>query len=188
MKLLANGLKTAHLQKQQSFLSTLHRLLLNAKANAPHQMHPLQMQSDGKQAFTICGGCICAEVMLTRQLAKRVAKVDWQNCTQTLATFLTTKKLKKILFGVGGKHTHICFGNLQQDRWLRTKDVVDAEETDLVVRLALEVRTAHIVRQVRRLLRENEAKVKASKSKKQSKISCARKSKSLCTVQAFASL
>ena len=50
-----------------------------------------------------------------------------------------------------------------------TKDTVDAEETDLVVRLALEVRTAHIIKQVRRLLRENEAKVKQARAKSRAK-------------------
>lgn len=50
-----------------------------------------------------------------------------------------------------------------------TNDTVDAEETDLVVRLALEVRTAHIIRQVRRLLRDNEAKVKQARAKSRAK-------------------
>ena len=49
------------------------------------------------------------------------------------------------------------------------KDVVDVEETDLVVRLALEVRTAHIIRQIRRLLRDKEAEVKQARAKSRAK-------------------
>jgi len=52
---------------------------------------------------------------------------------------------------------------------VEVKDVVDAEETDLVLRIAMEVRTAHIVKQVRRLLRENETKVKAARAKSRAK-------------------
>lgn len=47
--------------------------------------------------------------------------------------------------------------------------VNDLEQTDLVVRLALEVRTAHIVRQVRRLLRENSERVKQARAKSRAK-------------------
>ena len=65
-------------------------------------------------------------------------------------------------------HAHL-FWEKEARQVVEAKDVVDAEETDLVVRLALEVRTAHIVRQVRRLLRENEAKVKQARAKSRAK-------------------
>ena len=65
-------------------------------------------------------------------------------------------------------HAHL-FWEKEARQVVEAKDVVDAEETDLVVRIALEVRTAHIVRQVRRLLRENEAKVKRARAKSRAK-------------------
>ena len=66
------------------------------------------------------------------------------------------------------EHAHL-FWEKEARQVVEAKDVVDAEETDLVVRIAMEVRTAHIVRQVRRLLRENEAKVKAARAKSRAK-------------------
>ena len=48
-------------------------------------------------------------------------------------------------------------------------DVVDAEDTDLIVRIPMEVRSANIVRQVRRLLSDNEARVRQARAKSRAK-------------------
>jgi hypothetical protein len=49
------------------------------------------------------------------------------------------------------------------------EDVVDAEDTDLIVRIPMEVRTANIVRQVRRLLSDNETRVRQARAKSRAK-------------------
>ena len=65
-------------------------------------------------------------------------------------------------------HAHL-FWEPEARKVAEANEVRDVEETDLVVRIAMEVRTAHIVRQIRRLLRENEAKVKQARAKSRAK-------------------
>ena len=75
---------------------------------------------------------------------------------------------KDTFWGWWKAHAHL-FWEKEARKVVEVKDVVDAEETDLVLRIAMEVRTAHIVKQVRRLLRENETKVKAARAKSRAK-------------------
>lgn len=65
-------------------------------------------------------------------------------------------------------HAHL-FWEAEARRVAEIQDVNDKEDTDLIVRLALEVRTAQIVRQVRRLLRENAERVKQAREKSRAK-------------------
>lgn len=75
---------------------------------------------------------------------------------------------KDTFWGWWKAHAHL-FWEKEARKVVEVKDVVDAEETDLVSRIAMEVRTAHVVKQVRRLLRENETKVKAARAKSRAK-------------------
>jgi hypothetical protein len=65
-------------------------------------------------------------------------------------------------------HAHL-FWEAEARRVAEVQDVNDMEDTDLVVRLALEVRNAHMVKQLRLLLRENAERVKQAREKSRAK-------------------
>ena len=66
------------------------------------------------------------------------------------------------------QHAHL-FWEPEARQTVIASDAKDTEETDLIIRLPSEVRAAHIVRQVRRLLREHEATVKRAREKSRAK-------------------